>query len=89
MQPGSRRTTWLKPDYAVDWAAFETQIRTQLNMNVVGYSYAIARHGAILRSGAGGFRRLGIDAGARSFTTGTMAQTASAAKTINSSAWST
>lgn len=85
-QPGSRRTRWLRPDYAVDWGAFETQIRAQLNMNVVGYSYAIARNGAILRSGAGGFRRLGIDGGARSFTTNTMGQTASAAKTINATA---
>jgi CubicO group peptidase (beta-lactamase class C family) len=85
-QPSSRRTKWLKPDYAVDWARFERELRNRLDGNVVGYAFAIARDGAIMRSGAGGRRRLGIDGGAQNFTTATRAQTASAAKTINAAA---
>ena len=54
--------------------------------DVVGYAYAIARHGAILRSGAGGNRRLSQDGGRLPFTTHTQAQTASTAKTINATA---
>ena len=54
--------------------------------NVVGYAYAIAHNGAILRSGAGGDRRLSQDGGRLPFTTHTQAQTASTAKTINATA---
>ena len=43
-------------------------------------------HGAILRSGAGGNRRLSQDGGRLPFTTHTQAQTASTAKTINATA---
>ncbi|MGH3136840.1 MAG: serine hydrolase domain-containing protein [Gaiellaceae bacterium] len=85
-QPNSPRTKSLTPDYAIDWARFAFRIDSVLRGRVVGYAYAIARDGAFVRSGAGGLRRLGIDGGARSFTTKTQAQTASAVKTINATA---
>lgn len=85
-QPATRRTKKLRPDYAVDWDRFETQIRATLNLNVIGFAFAIARSGSIVRVGAGGARRLGIDGGRLSFTTDTQAQTASSAKTINATA---
>jgi CubicO group peptidase (beta-lactamase class C family) len=85
-QPGVNRTDKLVPDYALDWDRFATEMQTRLSGNVVGYAYAIARNGAFMRMGAGGLRRLAIDGGARSFTTYTQAQTASAAKTINATA---
>ncbi|EHR70949.1 penicillin-binding protein, beta-lactamase class C [Burkholderiales bacterium JOSHI_001] len=79
---GANRARTLAPDYAVDWDAFAASIRTTLDGNTVGYAYAIAQRGALIRSGAGGLRRLRQDGGAASFTTSTQAQTASAAKTI-------
>lgn len=85
-QAGLQRTKRLSPDYAVDWDRFASRIASTLTGRTVGYAYAIARRGAFIRSGAGGLRRLGIDGGARSFTTKTQAQTASAAKTINATA---
>jgi CubicO group peptidase (beta-lactamase class C family) len=85
-QPGTSRSTRLVPDYAIDWDRFASTIESTLDGNVVGYAYAIARDGAFMRMGAGGLRRLGIDGGARGFTTNTEAQTASAAKTINATA---
>ena len=85
-QAGLQRTKRLEPDYALDWDRFAGQIGSTLNGRTVGYAYAIARDGAFIRSGAGGSRRLSIDGGARSFTTDTQAQTASAAKTINATA---
>ena len=65
---------------------FAAAIDASLRGKVVGYAYAITRHGAILRSGAGGLRRLAIDGGALPFTTSTQAQTASTAKTIYATA---
>ena len=53
---------------------------------MAGYAFAIARDGGILRSGAGGRRRLAIDGQNLPFTTTTYAQTASAAKTISAAA---
>ncbi len=85
-QTGIDRTRSLAPDYALDWDRFENEIRNRLDGNVVGYAFAISRNGGFMRTGAGGLRRLGIDGGARAFTTKTQAQTASAAKTINAAA---
>jgi CubicO group peptidase (beta-lactamase class C family) len=85
-QTGADRTASLAPDYALDWDRFADEIRDRLDGNVVGYAFAISRNGGFMRSGAGGLRRLGIDGGARAFTTKTQAQTASAAKTINAAA---
>jgi CubicO group peptidase (beta-lactamase class C family) len=85
-QTGTDRTRTLVPEYTLDWDGLVNQITGTLDGNVVGYAYAIARHGAIIRSGAAGLRRLAIDGGELPFTTKTQAQTASAAKTINATA---
>lgn len=85
-QIGVERTKKLAPDYAIDWAKFGSEIDRQLGGKVVGYAYAITRDGGIMRSGAGGFRRLKVDGGTLPFTTKTQAQTASTAKTINAAA---
>ena len=85
-QIGAKRTKKLTPDYAIDWTKFGSEIDRQLRGKVVGFAYAITRDGGIMRSGAGGFRRLEVDGGALPFTTKTQAQTASAAKTINAAA---
>ena len=85
-QPGVTRAKKLTPDYALDWDAFASQIDSALRGNVVGFAYAITRDGAFMRSGAGGFRRLGADGGRLPFTTKTQTHTASSAKTINAAA---
>ena len=85
-QLGIQRTHSLTPDYALDWNGFASGIASKLDGKVVGYAYAIARNGALLRSGAWGSRRLSIDGGKLPFTTHTQAQTASAAKTITATA---
>ena len=88
-QTGVDRTRSLTPEYTIDWDGFAAEIASKTwggGANVVGYAYAIARHGAILRSGAGGNRRLSQDGGRLPFTTHTQAQTASTAKTINATA---
>jgi CubicO group peptidase (beta-lactamase class C family) len=82
-QTGAKRTKRLSPDYALDWNRFEKKIDDTLSANgVTGYAYAIARHGALLRSGAGGFRLNGADGGEKPFTTDTMSQAASTSKTL-------
>jgi hypothetical protein len=88
-QTGIDRTRSLVPEYTIDWDAFSREIELRVGgrgLNTVGYAFAIARHGAILRSGAGGDRRLSQDGGRLPFTTHTQAQTASTAKTINAAA---
>lgn len=85
-QTGTDRTRRLSPEYALDWNRFASGISGALGGRVVGYAFAIAKNGGILRSGAGGLRRRAVDGGTRSFTTRTQAQTASAAKTINATA---
>ena len=83
------RTRSLVPEYTIDWDGFAAEIERNTwgsGTRVVGYAYAIARHGAILRSGAGGDRRTSQDGGRLPFTTNTQAQTASTAKTINAAA---
>ncbi len=87
------RTRSLTPEYTIDWDGFAAEIErntwgsgSSAGKRVVGYAYAIARHGAFLRSGAGGDRRTSKDGGRLPFTTHTQAQTASTAKTINAAA---
>jgi CubicO group peptidase (beta-lactamase class C family) len=70
----------------IDLDKFASGIFSRLNGNVVGFSYAIARNGAVVRSGAGGFRRLDHDGGAEPFTADTMTQAASTSKTITAAA---
>jgi hypothetical protein len=94
-QPGTDRSTRLVPEYTLDWNRFEREIVDRLEPNAVGGAYAILRHGAFLRTGAFGHRRLGIDGGSSrcgpndcnvDFTTKTQAQTASAAKLVSATA---
>jgi CubicO group peptidase (beta-lactamase class C family) len=80
------RRTHLTPEFRLDWNLFAGDIEQALNGNAVGFAYAIAHNGVILRSGAGGWRRLNIDGGKRPFETDTFVQTASTAKTINAAA---
>jgi hypothetical protein len=80
------RTHTLAPEYTLDWDLFASRIAQKLDDHVVGYSYAIAHNGAILRSGAGGARQIQINAQWSPFTTGTLVQTASTAKTISAAA---
>jgi CubicO group peptidase (beta-lactamase class C family) len=70
----------------VDLDLFARGLVRRLNGNVVGFSYAIARNGAVVRSGAGGYRRLAVDGGEARFTADTMAQAASSSKTITAAA---
>jgi CubicO group peptidase (beta-lactamase class C family) len=80
------RTHSLAPDYRIDWDLFASTIAQKLDGHVVGYAYAIAHNGAILRSGAGGARQTRSDGVRLPFTTHTQAQTASAAKMISAAA---
>ena len=82
VQSGTRLRQRLKPEYALNWDLFARTIADKLEGKVVGYGYALAHGGVVLRSGAGGLRRHALDGGALPFTTKTQAQTASAAKTI-------
>ena len=70
----------------IDLDLFARGLVGRLNGHVVGFSYAIARNGAVVRSGGGGFRRLHQDGGDARFTADTMAQAASASKTITAAA---
>src|SRR5215211_711893 len=70
----------------IDLDLFARGLVGRLNGHVVGFSYAIARNGAVVRSGGGGFRRLHQDGGEARFTADTMAQAASASKTITAAA---
>jgi CubicO group peptidase (beta-lactamase class C family) len=81
-QTGISRTHKLEPDYAVDWNLFASTIRNALDGKAVGYAFAIGRNGALLRSAAGGSRRLAQDGGKADFTVHTKSQAASTAKTI-------
>jgi CubicO group peptidase (beta-lactamase class C family) len=81
-QTGADRGQKLAPDYAVDWDAFASAISNAFDGKVVGYAYAIGRDGALIRTGAGGSRRLAQDSGQAPFTKDTKAQAASTSKTI-------
>jgi hypothetical protein len=75
------RVERLQPVYSWDFDAFAEHIEDALDGKVVGYSYAIAFNGNVVRQGAGGWRTRGVD-GWRPFTADTQSSTASTAKTI-------
>jgi CubicO group peptidase (beta-lactamase class C family) len=79
--PGSVTT-----EETIDLDRFASGIHSRLDGNVVGFSYAIARNGAVVRSGADGHRRLGHDGGLLPFTADTMTQAASTSKTTTAAA---
>lgn len=81
-QTGASRTHKLEPDYALDWNLFASSIRNAIDGKAVGYAFAIGRNGALLRSDAGGSRRLAQDGGKADFTVHTKSQAASTSKTI-------
>ena len=70
----------------IDLDAFASGIASRLSGHTVGYSYAIARNGTVVRSGADGYRRLIVDGWELPFTPDTLAQAASASKTITAAA---
>ncbi len=81
-QTGISRSHKLEPSYAIDWDAFGNSLRQAFDGKAVGFSYAIGRDGIVLRSGAGGFRRLSVDGQKEKFTVDTFGQAASTTKTI-------
>jgi CubicO group peptidase (beta-lactamase class C family) len=84
-QTGVSRTKSLQPDYALDYDKFAQKIQDALDdsgTNVNGFAYAIARNGAVLRSGAWGNRINKPDGGPKPFTTSTMGQAGSTSKTL-------
>lgn len=81
-QTGASRGHTLDPDYAIDWDRFASLIRNALDGKAIGYSYAIGHNGALIRSGAGGFRQLAQDGGREKFTVNTQSQAASTSKTL-------
>jgi CubicO group peptidase (beta-lactamase class C family) len=70
----------------IDLDAFAHDIDAALGGHTVGYAYALARNGAVVRSGKGGSRRLAVDGFELPFTPDTLAQAASASKTITAAA---
>lgn len=94
----SPRGVSYKADYAVDLDRFEQEIRDRVAPFAVGFSYAIAQDGNVLRQGAGGSRWVPIsDPGQEPgtglvtginpaytlpFTTGTLGEMASTSKTV-------
>ncbi len=80
-QTGASRGHTLEPEYAIDWDRFGYLIRKALDGKAIGYSYAIGRDGALIRTGAGGLRRMPQD-GRAPFTVNTQSQAASTSKTV-------
>ena len=79
----AKRTTKLRPQYSWYLDRFAQTIESRLGGGkVVGYSYAIALNGQVVRKGAGGYRTHGVD-GDRKFTVDTQSSTASTVKTIS------
>jgi len=73
-------------DYAVDLDRFVQEIRSRMDNFTVGYSYAIAQDGAVLRHGANGDRRTptasnGLPS-AWAFTSETLNEMSSTTKTV-------
>lgn len=73
-------------DYAIDVDRFEQEIRDRMSPFVVGFSYAIAQDGRVVRKGAGGARRAptatnGL-AGPLMFEDDTIHEIASTSKTV-------
>lgn len=80
------RSVTYTADYAVDLDRFAQEIRNRLDPYVVGYSYAIAQNGAVVKHGANGDRRTptasnGLNAG-WPFTSETLNEMASTTKTV-------
>jgi CubicO group peptidase (beta-lactamase class C family) len=73
-------------DYAVDFDRFAQEIEQRLEPYVVGYGYAIANNGAVVRKGAGGARRVPQPTNSLTapfaFTPMTVNETASTTKTV-------
>lgn len=67
------------PDYAVDFDAFASNLDAALKDNVVGYSYAIAHKGKVVRGDAGGLRNVAQNL---PFTETTQNEIASTTKTV-------
>ena len=78
----SIRPRSLAPDYALDFDKFSAEINKAVVGRYVGYGYAIARKGGLVRQGAGGFRRLQQDGGKLPFEPRTSSQAASFSKTF-------
>jgi CubicO group peptidase (beta-lactamase class C family) len=80
------RSPKYKADYAVDLDRFGQEIEARLSPYVVGFSYAIAQDGVVVRTGTGGARRTPTaDNGLLyplAFTDNTLAETASTSKTV-------
>jgi hypothetical protein len=74
------RTKSLMPDYAIDFDKFSAEINKAVTGRFVGYAYAIARKGGIIRKGASGFRRLSQDGRQLEFDARTSSQAASFTK---------
>jgi hypothetical protein len=72
----------LTPDYAIDFDRFEAKLKELLDGRFVGYAYAIASKGGILRHGGGGSRRLSQDGRKEAFGSRTFTQAASFSKTF-------
>jgi CubicO group peptidase (beta-lactamase class C family) len=78
------RSTTFYPDYALDFGAFATSVEQVLGGGAAfGYSWAIAQHGVVAASGAGGTARVLPDGKRVPFTTKTMSQAASTSKTLS------
>jgi hypothetical protein len=80
------RSPNFKADYAVDLDRFAQEIENRLSPFVVGFSYAIAQDGVVVRKGAGGARRTPTaDNGLwypLPFTEDTLNEVASTSKTV-------
>jgi CubicO group peptidase (beta-lactamase class C family) len=76
------RTRSLVPEYALDYDRFSAEINKAVAGRFVGYGYAIARKGGIIRQGAGGFRRLQQDGEKLPFEPRTSSQAVSFSKTF-------
>ena len=75
-----------KADYAVDLDRFAQEIQNRLSPYVVGFSYAIAQNGVVVRKGAGGARRTPTASNGLwyplPFTEDTLNEVASTSKTV-------
>ncbi|HEV8391543.1 MAG TPA: serine hydrolase domain-containing protein [Dongiaceae bacterium] len=80
---GTERGKRIEPDYALDYTKMAKTIEAHMkDSGAVGWSYAIAGNGTVLRKGAGGSRQLKQDGGQRDFTPNTLAQAASVSKLV-------
>lgn len=85
-QAGVSRSTELATDWALDMNQFVQSLRASLDGNVVGYAFAVTKHGAVTRAWAGGSRRLPSDGERLPFTTKTQNSAASTTKLVTAMA---